>query len=384
MSSITESDRSSSSDELNVRNNRRIRLLTDSSSEESVSEISISNRHRRSRGKYNNISSDKKDILIKFYEEGKTITESAEIAGINKNTATSIINRYKKDGYVAVKKRGGRRHSKLNTEILNKIEEIIERNSSITLKGIREKILEIHNVDLSTTSIHNALKTLRITLKTATINIDRINCDTTIQRRIPYALNFAQNAPDIREKIIFIDESGFNYHLRRNKARSRVNTAAHVIVPTVRGRNVSLIAAMNIHGVLHKKIVANSSVNTDIFTHFLEELFNNLVESNITGAWLILDNAQIHKTQIVKDKIAEFGHTLVFLPPYSPMLNPIEKVFSKTKLCARNLLADPDINMDLVAIIKKSVESVTPSDCNNYYVDMTMSLSLAASGEPLQ
>ena len=55
-------------------NNRRSRLLVDSSSEENLSE------------------------------------RSAEIAGINKNTATSIINRYKNDGFIAVEKRGGRRH----------------------------------------------------------------------------------------------------------------------------------------------------------------------------------------------------------------------------------------------------------------------------------
>ena len=47
------------------------------------------------------------------------------------------------------KKRGGRHHSKLNPEIFNIIEDIIERNTSIILKGIGGKILEIHNVELS-------------------------------------------------------------------------------------------------------------------------------------------------------------------------------------------------------------------------------------------
>ena len=106
---------------------------------------------------------------------------------------------------------------------------------------------------------------------------------------------------------MFIDESGFNYHLRRSETRSRVNTAAHVTVPTVTGRNVSLIAAMNIRGILHKKIISNSFVNSNILLLFLEELFNKLAESNIEGGWLVLDNARIYKTQEVKDKVAVFG-----------------------------------------------------------------------------
>ena len=107
------------------------------------------------------------------------------------------------------------------------------------------KIIEFTNVSLSTTSILNALKVLRITLKNATINVDRMNCISTIEKRQQYAINFSQNAPETREKIVFIDESGFNCHLRRTKGRSKINIPAHIILPTVRGRNVKLIAAMN-------------------------------------------------------------------------------------------------------------------------------------------
>lgn len=113
--------------------------------------------------------------------------------------------------------------------ILNKIEQIVEENSCTTLKTIREKISETEHVELSISSIRNSL--------------------STIEDRKIYALHFSRNAPQLRQKIIFIDESGFNCHLRRTKARSKINTPARVIVPTVRGRNVSLIAAINIQGM---------------------------------------------------------------------------------------------------------------------------------------
>ena len=84
-----------------------------------------------------------------------------------------------------------------------------------------------------------------------------MNFISTIEKSQQYEINFSQNAPEIREKIVFIDKSGFNFHLRRTKGRSKINTPAHIILPTVRGRNISLIAAMNFHGILHSQVISN-------------------------------------------------------------------------------------------------------------------------------
>lgn len=145
------------------------------------------------------------------------------------------------------------------------------------------------------------------------------------------------------------------------------------------GRNVSLIAAMNIHihGMVHTKIVANSSVNSTIFCTFISELFAKLSQANVNDAWLVLDNARIHKTQEVRDAVRQTTNTMVFLSPFSPMLNRIEQVFSKIKFSARDTLVNPVENQNLANIIKECVEIVTPQDCNNYYLDMSMKLPLA-------
>ena len=268
--------------------------------------------------------------------------------------------------------------------VLSKIEFLIEENPSIALKNIRLKIQETGGMLLSTACISNGLKRLRITLKNATMEVDRFIAETTKQQRIAYANQFAANAPQTRESIIFIDESGFNCHLRRSKARSRENTPARVQIPTIRGRNVSLIAAMNIRGMVYTKVISISTVNTNIFCEFLRELFIKLETEGITNVWLVLDNARIHKTTQVSDLIAQRkrNHSLVFLPTYSPMLNPIEKVFSKTKFCARNLLSEPG-NNNLVDVIQRSIDTITAMDCNNYYVDMTMKLPMTIAGRDL-
>lgn len=374
------STESSSGSPLPTQSHRRQIVSSESSRSRSRSPVTQRNR----RPAYSRISLDKKNVLIKCYEDGNTINKSAEIAGINQNSAKYIIKQYNKNGGVLIeKKRGGKRSVKLNAVILNKIQQIVEENPCITLKNIREKISETEHVELSISSIRNGLKRLRITLKCTSLHVDRRNSLSTIEDRKIYALHFSRNAPQLRQKIIFIDESGFNCHLRRTKARSKINTPARVIVPTVRGRNVSLIAAINIQGIVFHQTIAHSTVNSNIFCDFLRRLFEKLENNNLQEVWLVLDNVSLHKTKQVRDLVGQTRHTLVFLPPYSPMMNPIEEVFSKVKLCARNMLADPENHENLIDVIKESVATVTATDCNNYYMNMYMKLPPAAAGEPL-
>ena len=63
----------------------------------------------------------------------------------------------------------------------------------------------------------------------------------------------------------------------------------------------------------------------------LSGLFNELGRLGLTDVLLVMDNASIHKTVINKSLITSAGHRYMFLPPYTPQLNPIEEVFSKWK-----------------------------------------------------
>ena len=128
----------------------KVREHSDDDIPETTSNLVV-RRRRSHREVYSNTSEDKKQILIKCYEEGNTIIEASEIAGIKINTAKSIINRYKKDGCIILNRnRNGKRKVKLSEEIIKKIEEMVKENPSITLKNIKVKIIEFTNVSLST------------------------------------------------------------------------------------------------------------------------------------------------------------------------------------------------------------------------------------------
>ena len=76
----------------------------------------------------------------------------------------------------------------------------------------------------------------------------------------------------------------------------------------------------------------NANINTDVFTSWLyQDLLPKLPKESI----IVMDNAAFHKNKDMKDRIAKAGHTLEYLPPYSPDLNPIEKKWAQAKKLRR-------------------------------------------------
>lgn len=99
--------------------------------------------------------------------------------------------------------------------------------------------------------------------------------------------------------------------------------------------------------------------------------------------YLVMDNAKIHKTNLVREVLTTSNLSIKFLPPYSPMLNPIEKCFSKMKAHARQILGDTNINHNMEHVIEESVGVLTQNNCANYVMDMVMLIPNAAIGQAL-
>ncbi|XP_055842249.1 uncharacterized protein LOC129909229 isoform X1 [Episyrphus balteatus] len=314
--------------------------------------------------KYHRINSDTKNILIKCYNDGKSINESAVIAGIKQNTAKYIIRQYNKNGGLIEKKRGGIRSFKLTSTILNKIEQIIEENPSITLNQICQQILVSEHKQLCISSIRNGIKQLRITIKCPCVEVR--NCERTIMERKMYAIEFSRNALEDRQKIVFIDECAFECHLPQ----------------MARGRHVSLVAAINTTGIVWHK-VQQSAVHSYVSLEFCKALLQKMEDDNLDKVLLILNKASIQSTQEFRNLVGQKNHTLLFLPLNSPMMNPMVEVFSKIKLIARNTLGDSTNHDSLVDVINNAVGNITSSNCHNYYKNMYDKLPAAAAGESL-
>ncbi|KAI5154122.1 hypothetical protein ENBRE01_3304, partial [Enteropsectra breve] len=188
-------------------------------------------------------------------------------------------------------------------------------------------------------------------------------------------------SPEDKSRCIFIDESGFNNHLRKTQARSRRGQRATTVVPTIRGTMKTLIVAASRAGIIHHKLILDGTCNDEKFKLFIEDLIRILDSSSTTtNCWIIMDNAKIHKVESVRTLIEAAGHRLEFLSPHSYMLNPVENIFSKIKCLIRSQLAirfSSKNDIELAGLIDDAVRAISEEDCINYIMHMLHNIALA-------
>ena len=169
--------------------------------------------------------------------------------------------------------------------------------------------------------------------------------------------------------LIFVDETGsnrkdamrkFGYSLRGQRCIAKKLM--------VRGQRVSAIVALSTERVLDVKFV-HGSVSGEIFSQFIElNLLPHLLPFNGSNpnSIVVLDNASVHYHKRVRELINSVGALLLFLPPYSPDLNPIEETFSAAKSF---LKAIASTSRNIENILLAAFGNVTPGDCIGWYKD---------------
>ena len=129
------------------------------------------------------------------------------------------------------------------------------------------------------------------------------------------------------EDRVYIDESGINEYLHRQYGRALSGEKVYGAVSGNRYHRESFIAAQN-----QAKILApfcyTGTCNTSLFNVWLEKI---CIPELKKGQVVILDNASFHKSKTSLELIKRAGCKVLFLPPYSPDLNPIEKFWANFK-----------------------------------------------------
>ena len=105
--------------------------------------------------------------------------------------------------------------------------------------------------------------------------------------------------------------------------------------PGKQGHNISLIGGMSMDGLIATMSIAGS-VNTEVFLVYVQEI---LIPQLWVGAIVLMDNLPVHHASVIREAIEAVGAKLVFLPPYSPDLSPIELCWSKLKQLLRSAKA---------------------------------------------
>jgi transposase len=160
--------------------------------------------------------------------------------------------------------------------------------------------------------------------------------------------------------LVFIDETWATTNMTRRYGRAPRGQRLVAAVPHGHWKTSTFVAGLRTSG-LTAPLVVDGAMNGDTFRAYVEQvLAPTLKPADI----VILDNLASHKVVGVREAIEAVGATLVYLPPYSPDLNPIEQAFAKLKALLRKLAARTVSS--LWDALGDLLQRFTPNECANY------------------
>ncbi|KAG1468826.1 hypothetical protein G6F56_003614 [Rhizopus delemar] len=268
------------------------------------------------------------DLII---EEGFTTKDATLVTGINIRTAQNYVRVYNNDPQKRLpgsyNKPRGRPCSKLTEEHFKCLVDYVKKNTTAVLDELKLKLCEkFEGLKISIFAIHKRLVPLRKAI------VEQYKSDT--------AMDFSKNR-------VFIDEVGFNLHTQRNHGRSLKGAPAKSTVPTGKGVTFTIL------GAISQADIINIGLKK-------QELASSKIKERQMDQYIVMDNAPTRKPKVIKALIEEQGHKCIYLPPYSPFLNPIEEFWSKVKAGVRRIpLAADDHLTDRIC---ESAGKVTKKD----------------------
>ncbi|MGH9597230.1 MAG: IS630 family transposase [Edaphobacter sp.] len=152
------------------------------------------------------------------------------------------------------------------------------------------------------------------------------------QKREAFLRQLGQIAP---EDLIYLDESGVSTQMTRTYARAPRGERIHDAVPGGHWKMLTILGAMDHNGMLATMTI-EAATDREVFLAYLETV---LCPRLRPGHVVVMDNLSAHKVDGVRERIERAGASLLYLPPYSPDLNPIEKAWSKLKQDMRSAQA---------------------------------------------
>jgi transposase len=164
-------------------------------------------------------------------------------------------------------------------------------------------------------------------------------------------------------RLVFIDETWAKTNMTRTHGRCLRGQRLNAKVPHGRWRTLTFIAALR-HDRIDAPCVIDGPINGQSFLAWIEQF---LVPTLTAGDVVIMDNLGSHKSQAVRRAIRTAGARLLFLPPYSPDLNPIEQVFAKLKTLLRK--ADERSTEAVWRRIGSLLDAFSPAECANYIMN---------------
>jgi transposase len=158
-----------------------------------------------------------------------------------------------------------------------------------------------------------------------------------------------------------VDETWAATNMTRRHGRAPRGRRLVSPVPHGHWKTTTFVAALGTSGLL-APLVIDGAMTGDLSVAYVGQV---LVPSLSAGDVVVMDNLACHKRARVRELIEAAGCTLLYLPPYSPDLNPIELAFSKLKALLRR--AGERTVAGLWSFLGRALDAFSPEECRNYF-----------------
>ena len=164
-------------------------------------------------------------------------------------------------------------------------------------------------------------------------------------------------------RFVFLDETGASTNMVRRYGRCPKGERLLAATPHGHWKTTTFVAGLRQSGII-APYVLDGPMTGEVFRAYVEHM---LAPSLEPGDVVVLDNLAAHKVAGIAEAIRAVGASLLYLPPYSPDLNPIEQAFAKLKALLRKAAARTrDALWDTIG---RLLDEFQPAECDSYLLN---------------
>ena len=161
-------------------------------------------------------------------------------------------------------------------------------------------------------------------------------------------------------RFVFLDETGATTNMARRYGRCPRGERLVRMAPYGHWMTTTFVAGLRSSGVI-APLVLDGPMTGEVFKAYVEQM---LAPSLSPGDVVVMDNLAAHKVAGVREAIRAVGASVLYLPPYSPDLNPIEQLFAKLKALLRKATARTKDALWIT--IGQALDAFPTAECQNY------------------
>ncbi len=299
-------------------------------------------------------SMDLRERVVAAVEAGQFRRAVAKLFDLGPATVVRWVDRQRTSGACAPKPMGGVRHAVLLAERDWLLARIAAAPDAI-VHGLRAELAE-WGVKVSNDAVWRFLRKARLTFKKSLRAAERDRPDVA-RKRERWKRYQGRIDPN---RLIFVDETWAKTNMTRTRGWATYGKRLLAAVPLVRWSTMTFLAGLRASGIT-APCVFDWPINWSLCQSWVKQF---LVPTLHPGDIIVFDNLGSHKSQAVRRTIRDAGAHLLFLPPYSPDLNPIEMIFAKLKTLLRK--ADERSIAAFWHRIGSLSDEFTPAECERY------------------